>query len=166
MQFLVNIFAFVNPRFLKVEPTEIINSDNNFGIFHKHFSATPFCKYFKQWQHCIEMDWKASRGQYFQTCCFTMEHRREFCQFLSGGFTTMAVINPPERQLGKRNSVQCPRKPRKYQMVSASVSVFSTLWNLDFLVNIYALFSQGFMFICWHSWHPFWMMRGGLWAKA
>ena len=29
-----------------------------------------------------------------------------FASFLSGGFTTMAVINPPERKLTKRTSVQ------------------------------------------------------------
>ena len=29
-----------------------------------------------------------------------------FASFLSGGFTTMAVINPPERKLVKRTSVQ------------------------------------------------------------
>ena len=28
-----------------------------------------------------------------------------FASFLSGGFTTMAVINPPERKLAKRTSV-------------------------------------------------------------
>ena len=30
-----------------------------------------------------------------------------FASFLSGGFTTMAVINPRERKLAKRTSVQC-----------------------------------------------------------
>ena len=30
-----------------------------------------------------------------------------FASFLSGGFTTMAVINPLERKLAKRTSVQC-----------------------------------------------------------
>ena len=30
-----------------------------------------------------------------------------FATFLSGGFTTIAVINPPERKLAKRTSVQC-----------------------------------------------------------
>ena len=29
-----------------------------------------------------------------------------FASFLSGGFTTMAVINPPENKLAKRTSVQ------------------------------------------------------------
>ena len=29
-----------------------------------------------------------------------------FDSFLSGGFTTMAVINPPERKLAKRTTVQ------------------------------------------------------------
>ena len=30
-----------------------------------------------------------------------------FASFLSGGFTTMAVMNPPEKKLEKRTSVQC-----------------------------------------------------------
>ena len=30
-----------------------------------------------------------------------------FASLLSGGFTTMTVINPPERKLAKRTSVQC-----------------------------------------------------------
>ena len=30
-----------------------------------------------------------------------------FASFLSGEFTTMAVINPPERKLTKRTSVHC-----------------------------------------------------------
>ena len=30
-----------------------------------------------------------------------------FASFLSGGFTTMAVINPPESKLAKRTSVHC-----------------------------------------------------------
>ena len=35
-----------------------------------------------------------------------------FASFLSGGFTTMAVINPPERKLAKGTSVQCIKKKR------------------------------------------------------
>ena len=31
-----------------------------------------------------------------------------FASLLSSGFTTMAVINPPERKLAKRTNVQCP----------------------------------------------------------
>ena len=34
-------------------------------------------------------------------------HRDTFCSFLSGGFTTMAVINPRERKLERRTSVHC-----------------------------------------------------------
>ena len=34
-----------------------------------------------------------------------------FARFLSGEFTTMAVINPPERKLVKRTSVQCLHTP-------------------------------------------------------
>ena len=35
-----------------------------------------------------------------------------FASFLSGGFTTMAVMNPPEKKLEKHISVKC-RKGRK-----------------------------------------------------
>ena len=36
-------------------------------------------------------------------------HCREviFASFLSGGFATEAVINPPERKLAKRTTVHC-----------------------------------------------------------
>jgi hypothetical protein len=33
-----------------------------------------------------------------------------FASFLSGGFTTMAVMNPPEKKLEKRISVQWSEK--------------------------------------------------------
>ena len=33
-----------------------------------------------------------------------------FVSFFSGGFTTMAVINPPERKLAKRTSMHCAEK--------------------------------------------------------
>ena len=41
---------------------------------------------------------------------FSFTHCTEvrFDSFLSGGFTTMAVINPPERKQAKRTSVHCP----------------------------------------------------------
>ena len=34
-------------------------------------------------------------------------HRGGFCNFLYGGLITAIVLNPPERKLGKRTSVQC-----------------------------------------------------------
>ena len=37
----------------------------------------------------------------------------QFVSFLSGGFTTMTVINPPERKLAKRISVHCVMDIRK-----------------------------------------------------
>ena len=42
-------------------------------------------------------------------------HDTEVCftRFFSNGFTTMAVINPPERKLAKRISVQWPTRPEK-----------------------------------------------------
>ena len=36
-----------------------------------------------------------------------------FDSFLSGGFTTMAVINPPERKLAKGTSVHCAPPPQQ-----------------------------------------------------
>ena len=36
---------------------------------------------------------------------FPATHRGAFCSFLSGGFTTMAVINPLERKLVKCNDL-------------------------------------------------------------
>ena len=43
-----------------------------------------------------------------------------FASSISGGFTTMAVINPPERKLAKRTSVHCaPRRraPRRWSLL-------------------------------------------------
>ena len=42
-----------------------------------------------------------------------------FASFLSGGFTTMAVINPLERKLAKRTSVQW------VEILSEGASAFS-----------------------------------------
>jgi len=36
-----------------------------------------------------------------------------FASFLSGGFTTMAVINQPEKKLAKRTSVQYCKKAKQ-----------------------------------------------------
>ena len=49
----------------------------------------------------IKIYWKN-----FQTKSY-LHHCTEvrFASFLSGGFTTIAVINPPERKLSKRTSV-------------------------------------------------------------
>ena len=33
-----------------------------------------------------------------------------FASFLSGGFITVIVVNPPEKKLAKRTSVQCLKK--------------------------------------------------------
>ena len=38
-----------------------------------------------------------------------------FASFLSHGFATKAVINPPERKLAKRTSVHCTGKDLEYQ---------------------------------------------------
>ena len=47
---------------------------------------------------------------FFCCCCFPKSAAQctavRFASFLSSGFTIMAVINPPERKLAKRTSVQ------------------------------------------------------------
>ena len=60
-----------------------------------------------------EDEWKVRRSailhfnkrQHPHWACQCTEVR--FASLLSGGFTTMAVINPPERKLAKRISVKC-----------------------------------------------------------
>ena len=37
-----------------------------------------------------------------------------FASFLSGGFTTMAVMNPPEKRLKKHTSLHCPNVSCRY----------------------------------------------------
>ena len=44
-----------------------------------------------------------------------------FASFLSGGFTTVAVINPPERKLAKRTSVD--RSTARDFMVNGGASI-------------------------------------------
>ena len=43
-----------------------------------------------------------SRSDFFTQCTEV-----RFASFLSGGFTTMTVMNPPEKKLEKRTSVHC-----------------------------------------------------------
>ena len=42
-----------------------------------------------------------------------------FASFLSGGFTTMAVINPSERKMAKRTSVHCTKNKPNVRQNSA-----------------------------------------------
>ena len=44
-------------------------------------------------------------------CTAVQNTKVYFASFLSFGFTTMAVINPPERKLSKRTSVHCTLRP-------------------------------------------------------
>ena len=54
---------------------------------------------------------KASRLESVQDFLIKLDikplHRGAFCQSISGGFTTMAVINPPKKKLAKHISVHC-----------------------------------------------------------
>ena len=47
----------------------------------------------------LSKDWRVEVAEH----CTEMR----FASFLSGGFTTIAVINPPEKKLAKRTSVHC-----------------------------------------------------------
>ena len=43
----------------------------------------------------------------FSSCKVCTQHKGAFANFLSGGFTTMAVMNLPEKKLEKHTSVLC-----------------------------------------------------------
>ena len=51
------------------------------------------------------MTLKSSKGQFIYKIAISLTEVH-FASFLSGGFTTVAVINQPERKLTKRTSVQ------------------------------------------------------------
>ena len=50
-----------------------------------------------------------------------------FASFLSGGFTTGAVINPPERKLAKRTSVHCTEKNLLFLAELATLTVLTVV---------------------------------------
>ena len=55
-----------------------------------------------------------------------------FASFLSGGFTTMAIINPPERKLAKHISMHCT-EPLQYKFINfQKVSFFPTSPKKDY----------------------------------
>ena len=60
---------------------------------------------------------------------FQLVHCTEvrFDSFLSGGFTTMAVTNPPEKKLAKSISVYCPVVPKRPKQKNSC----SKMWLID-----------------------------------
>ena len=67
--------------------------------------------------------WKGL-GKYFQKLHFSHQCKEvRFASFLSGRFTTKAVMNPPENKLEKRTSVQCI-KLKKMSCISTLSSLF------------------------------------------
>ena len=70
-----------------------------------------------QWRH----KWKLSEksGRCTEVC---------FASFLSNGFTTMAVINPPENKLAKRNSVRCGRQNMLWPYLK--------IWDWDWILGL------------------------------
>ena len=59
--------------------------------------------------YIIILTLKYDLGEKFQIIFFDSVHHTDkgFVSFLSGGFTTLAVVNRPERKLAKRTSVHC-----------------------------------------------------------
>ena len=59
--------------------------------------------------YIIILTLKYDLGEKFQIILFDSVHCTEVCfvSFLSGGFTTLAVTNPPEMKLAKHTSVHC-----------------------------------------------------------
>ena len=85
---------------------------------HRKFN---YCGAFKtpplRYAHQCKIKIKPSTRRIFFLFCFCKNHNEifnflhcievNFASFLSGGFTTQAVINPPKRKLAKRTSVHC-----------------------------------------------------------
>ena len=89
----------------------VLRSDSmkrNYGgfIFHLHF----ICCLIWGLGPKGPLAYQKSQGNSQQPPAFSkLQHCTEvrFASFLSGGFTTTAVINPPERKLAKHTSVYC-----------------------------------------------------------
>jgi hypothetical protein len=61
-------------------------------------------------------------------------HRGAFCQFFSGGFITVIVVNPPERKLAKHTSVQCVQDSRNFVIKKILKAMIAQLCNVDYYV--------------------------------
>ena len=60
-----------------------------------------------------------------------------FASFLSGGFTTMAVINPPEKKLAKRTSVHWVRNLLAPATGRYDVLGSFFVWETGFWVDLF-----------------------------
>ena len=60
-----------------------------------------------------------------------------FASFFSGGFITMAVINPPESKLAKRTSVHCDRYQNNHNKNATEWHWFHTseICGLSTIIN-------------------------------
>ena len=66
----------------------------------------------------------------FNWSIFTRSAQVRFASFLSDGFTTMAVINPPEKKLAKCTSVEWPGKNPFWRPSAANIFILKSwiLW--------------------------------------
>ena len=94
-QFFYPLYTENSIAFITLNIT--INSFIDFSV--SNFYDLVDCGYFHR-QHPVLPCYVYARARSKQ---FTMH----FDSFLSGEFTTMAVLNPPERKLAKRTSVHC-----------------------------------------------------------
>ena len=68
-----------------------------------------------------------------------------FASFLSGGFITAIVVNPPERKLAKRTSVHCSEKPwnrHKADLLQNLIKLSSSLREIQ--SNLFCRFLSNF----------------------
>ena len=72
---------------------------SNFDPFRKS-NCMEFCKKLcKKKQFDLQINFTAEPATHYTEV--------RFASLLSGGFTTVAVINPPEKKLANRTAVQC-----------------------------------------------------------
>ena len=65
-----------------------------------------------------------------------------FASFFSGGFTTMSLMNPPEKKLEKRTPVHCPKNSIKWlQQVFISIKILF-FWESSDWTSFYGLLTN------------------------
>ena len=73
----------------------------------------------------------------------------DFASFIAGGFTTITVINPPERKLAKRISVECLMGKRTLSAGKCFYLIKSSIFieKIANLLHIFTLKSLKYFFL-------------------
>ena len=124
---------------LQCGSSETENNDTRIAIYSSSFSASGgthiYCPSEGKKDFDSAFDQQACEEQYVTEPVMKLCHGQRklsfilfylnYCtevhsaSFFSGEFTTMAVINPPERKLAKRTSVYCSALPHHFQIFAA-----------------------------------------------